>query len=197
MAMSANAYPSPHAPSSNSPSSLPPPLPTRVSEQQPPYQTPIPSAQETSPPMRHISSTSLPPPSAMVGLPSQDQVNGISERGNPPTLPPPSASSLISSHSPATSSPMSSSSIPAPLPPSSPTSHAIPLPSSALAPPPPPPPSSSSTSSQQQQQQAAGYRPLNVRDALSYLDQVKVKFSDQPDVYNRFLDIMKDFKSQA
>ncbi len=42
-----------------------------------------------------------------------------------------------------------------------------------------------------------GYRPLNVRDALTYLDQVKVRFSDQPDVYNRFLDIMKDFKSQA
>jgi paired amphipathic helix protein Sin3a len=36
-----------------------------------------------------------------------------------------------------------------------------------------------------------------VQDALSYLDQVKVRFSDQPDVYNRFLDIMKDFKSQA
>ena len=34
-------------------------------------------------------------------------------------------------------------------------------------------------------------------DALSYLDQVKLKFSDQPDVYNKFLDIMKDFKSQA
>ena len=32
---------------------------------------------------------------------------------------------------------------------------------------------------------------------MSYLDQVKVRFSDQPDVYNRFLDIMKDFKSQA
>ncbi|KAG1464978.1 hypothetical protein G6F56_004973 [Rhizopus delemar] len=42
-----------------------------------------------------------------------------------------------------------------------------------------------------------GYRPLNVRDALTYLDQVKVRFSDQPDVYNRFLDIMKDFKSQV
>ncbi|KAL0094572.1 Sin3 family co-repressor-domain-containing protein [Phycomyces blakesleeanus] len=42
-----------------------------------------------------------------------------------------------------------------------------------------------------------GYRPLNVRDALTYLDQVKVQFSDQPDVYNRFLDIMKDFKSQS
>lgn len=35
------------------------------------------------------------------------------------------------------------------------------------------------------------------QDALSYLDQVKVQFVDQPDVYNRFLDIMKDFKSQA
>lgn len=41
------------------------------------------------------------------------------------------------------------------------------------------------------------YRPLNVKDALTYLDQVKFQFSDQPDVYNRFLDIMKDFKSQA
>ncbi|EPQ61647.1 Component of the Sin3p-Rpd3p histone deacetylase complex [Blumeria graminis f. sp. tritici 96224] len=36
-----------------------------------------------------------------------------------------------------------------------------------------------------------------MQDALSYLDQVKVQFADQPDVYNRFLDIMKDFKSQA
>ncbi|KAI8880277.1 hypothetical protein K501DRAFT_275772 [Backusella circina FSU 941] len=42
-----------------------------------------------------------------------------------------------------------------------------------------------------------GYRPLNVKDALTYLDQVKVKFADQPEVYNRFLDIMKEFKSQA
>lgn len=38
---------------------------------------------------------------------------------------------------------------------------------------------------------------LSLQDALSYLDQVKVRFVDQPDVYNRFLDIMKDFKSQA
>ena len=35
------------------------------------------------------------------------------------------------------------------------------------------------------------------QDALSYLDQVKVRFQHQPDVYNQFLDIMKDFKSQA
>ncbi|CAY70276.1 Component of the Sin3p-Rpd3p histone deacetylase complex [Komagataella phaffii GS115] len=41
------------------------------------------------------------------------------------------------------------------------------------------------------------YRPLNVKDALSYLDQVKVRFLDQPDVYNHFLEIMKDFKSQS
>lgn len=36
-----------------------------------------------------------------------------------------------------------------------------------------------------------------VQDALSYLDQVKVQFVEHPDVYNRFLDIMKDFKSGA
>lgn len=39
-------------------------------------------------------------------------------------------------------------------------------------------------------------RLLNVTDALSYLDAVKVQFVDQPAVYNSFLDIMKDFKSQ-
>jgi len=39
-------------------------------------------------------------------------------------------------------------------------------------------------------------RPLNVTDALSYLDAVKVQFSDQPDVYNHFLDIMKEFKNE-
>jgi paired amphipathic helix protein Sin3a len=37
-------------------------------------------------------------------------------------------------------------------------------------------------------------RPLNVTDALGYLDDVKVQFQNQPDVYNHFLDIMKDFK---
>ncbi|KAF8625181.1 hypothetical protein AX15_005490 [Amanita polypyramis BW_CC] len=40
-------------------------------------------------------------------------------------------------------------------------------------------------------------RPLNVTDALSYLDAVKVQFQDKPEVYNHFLDIMKDFKSQV
>lgn len=41
-----------------------------------------------------------------------------------------------------------------------------------------------------------GQQPI-LNSALSYLDQVKVEFSNQPDVYNTFLDIMKDFKSQA
>ena len=40
-------------------------------------------------------------------------------------------------------------------------------------------------------------RLIHTQDALSYLDQVKVRFAEHPDVYNRFLDIMKDFKSQA
>ena len=39
--------------------------------------------------------------------------------------------------------------------------------------------------------------PLRVEDALSYLDNVKNQFADQPRVYNEFLDIMKEFKSQS
>ncbi|EDQ91231.1 uncharacterized protein MONBRDRAFT_31471 [Monosiga brevicollis MX1] len=37
---------------------------------------------------------------------------------------------------------------------------------------------------------------LKVEDALSYLDKVKAQFGSKPQVYNQFLDIMKDFKSQ-
>ncbi|KAL3998087.1 Sin3 co-repressor family protein [Acanthocheilonema viteae] len=40
-------------------------------------------------------------------------------------------------------------------------------------------------------------RRLRVEDALCYLDQVKQQFADAPDVYINFLDVMKDFKSQA
>lgn len=38
-------------------------------------------------------------------------------------------------------------------------------------------------------------RPLNVIDALSYLDLIKTQ--SQPDVYNQFLGIMKDFRSHT
>nr|XP_034838721.1 paired amphipathic helix protein Sin3a isoform X4 [Maniola hyperantus] len=41
------------------------------------------------------------------------------------------------------------------------------------------------------------FQRLKVEDALSYLDQVKYKFNTMPQVYNDFLDIMKEFKSQT
>lgn len=39
-------------------------------------------------------------------------------------------------------------------------------------------------------------RQLKVEDALAYLEKVKVQFTDQLNVYNKFLDIMKEFKAQ-
>ncbi|KAJ2551268.1 hypothetical protein EV175_003753, partial [Coemansia sp. RSA 1933] len=50
---------------------------------------------------------------------------------------------------------------------------------------------------QQQPSDASSARPLNVSDALSYLDLVKSQFNDRPEVYNQFLEIMKEFKSHA
>jgi len=47
------------------------------------------------------------------------------------------------------------------------------------------------------QSQPPSFQRLKVEDALSYLDQVKFKFGNQPQVYNDFLDIMKEFKSQS
>ena len=38
---------------------------------------------------------------------------------------------------------------------------------------------------------------LAEEDALAYLDQVKMKFEDKPEIYNQFLDIMKEFKAQS
>ncbi|XP_052006137.1 paired amphipathic helix protein Sin3a-like isoform X1 [Xyrauchen texanus] len=52
-------------------------------------------------------------------------------------------------------------------------------------------PASAPTLGQQQ------FQRLKVEDALSYLDQVKLQFGNQPQVYNDFLDIMKEFKSQS
>lgn len=39
-------------------------------------------------------------------------------------------------------------------------------------------------------------RELKVEDALLYLDQVKMAFGEKPEIYNKFLDIMKNFKAQ-
>ena len=59
-----------------------------------------------------------------------------------------------------------------------------------------PPPSDELESRHQRDATPVGERPLNVGDALSYLDAVKRQFSESPTVYNKFLDIMKDFKNQ-
>ena len=48
----------------------------------------------------------------------------------------------------------------------------------------------------QSPESAGAERSLNVIDALSFLDSVKLQFAEQPEVYHKFLDIMKDFKSQ-
>ena len=37
---------------------------------------------------------------------------------------------------------------------------------------------------------------LMVEKALAYLDKIKLKFHDRPEIYNRFLDIMKEFQTQ-
>ncbi|KIP11841.1 hypothetical protein PHLGIDRAFT_27677 [Phlebiopsis gigantea 11061_1 CR5-6] len=71
-----------------------------------------------------------------------------------------------------------------------------PTPAASPKPPPPPPPQATTTPTQPSDPPDANVRPLNVTDALGYLDCVKQQFADQSDVYNRFLDIMKDFKSQ-
>lgn len=47
------------------------------------------------------------------------------------------------------------------------------------------------------QSPGSNFHRLKVEDALSYLDQVKYKFNNKPQVYNDFLDIMKEFKSQS
>mmetsp|Transcript_17446 Transcript_17446/g.24523 ORF Transcript_17446/g.24523 Transcript_17446/m.24523 type:complete len:1501 (+) Transcript_17446:228-4730(+) len=56
-------------------------------------------------------------------------------------------------------------------------------PAGASAPPAPPPP-------------GGIMRELRVEDALLYLDDVKREFGDRPRIYNEFLEIMKNFKSQ-
>lgn len=43
----------------------------------------------------------------------------------------------------------------------------------------------------------AAARPLNVTDALTYLDLVKSRFQERQEVYNQFLDVMKEFKGQT
>ncbi|KAL3288830.1 hypothetical protein HHI36_003278 [Cryptolaemus montrouzieri] len=59
------------------------------------------------------------------------------------------------------------------------------------------PPNASLQDQPQQQSPGSNFHRLKVEDALSYLDLVKYKFNNKPQVYNDFLDIMKEFKSQS
>ena len=42
----------------------------------------------------------------------------------------------------------------------------------------------------------SGTGKLTTNDALSYLRDVKIKFSDNKEIYDEFLEIMKEFKAQ-
>lgn len=62
--------------------------------------------------------------------------------------------------------------------------------------PPPPPPPQAPPPPPQGGGMMGGMRELRVEDALLYLDDVKREFGGRPRVYNEFLAIMKNFKSQ-
>ncbi|KAJ3145353.1 Transcriptional regulatory protein sin3 [Irineochytrium annulatum] len=125
------------------------------------------------PPIQHGQPVALPPIQHPAAVPQQQQQPPLMQ---PPQVAPPQAPMQI------TNAPMT-------------ITNANPL--AAVAQP-------IGVAQQAPPQQAAGpvypetsFRPLNVSDALTYLDQVKIQFQDFPHVYNQFLDIMKDFKSQA
>jgi len=40
-------------------------------------------------------------------------------------------------------------------------------------------------------------RKLDVKDALAFLDKIKLRYQSEPAVYNAFLDIMRDFRAQS
>ncbi|RUS19702.1 hypothetical protein BC937DRAFT_87073 [Endogone sp. FLAS-F59071] len=164
----------PSQPSTPSQASLPPPPPAMsVSVISPPNGNPSPTHNLTA-----LSN---------VALPQRPLITPSQPLGPPAQLL--SSSSAHDIQQTAVSQP-SPPSVQQTLPPPSQATPSLPPPAPSVAPAQPPQPATS-------QATPASYRPLNVRDALTYLDQVKIQFADQPDVYNKFLDIMKDFKSQA
>ena len=46
------------------------------------------------------------------------------------------------------------------------------------------------------EQQGAKVQPFSVTDAISYVNSVKLQFAEQPEVYDKFLDVLKDFRNQ-
>jgi paired amphipathic helix protein Sin3a len=151
------------------------------------YSLPSIPQQQQPPPQTQTSNVPPPPPPSGQNPPQQQQA--------PPSQQPPRDPSLQAP--PPSSSQQGPPGRPTPGPPSTLPSVA----GAALTPgrvntPPPPQPTSTPGLGQVSAAAATSYRPLNVKDALTYLDQVKVQFQERPDVYNKFLDIMKDFKSQ-
>ncbi|KAF9430605.1 Transcriptional regulatory protein sin3 [Podila epigama] len=195
--------PDQHPPSQGCPV-LPPPPPMNIGG--PPRSGPVPpSRPPTSPSMSNAHASAIMPPSSHGPPSSHNGPDGHHHRmasspqpGHMGQSPHPVQSPHVSHQGPHMSSsinpPQAIAPGPGPGPGSGPVTVSGPPPSQNAPPPSQsaPPPSGGSSSSAAN----SSYRPLNVRDALSYLDQVKVQFQDHPDVYNRFLDIMKDFKSQ-
>ncbi|XP_044019250.1 paired amphipathic helix protein Sin3a-like [Aphidius gifuensis] len=56
---------------------------------------------------------------------------------------------------------------------------------------------SSNPEASNQQEQQQQFQRSEVEDALSYLDQVKLEFSDQPQIFNSFIQILKELRSQS
>lgn len=122
-----------------------------------------------------------PPPFALFGPPTAyiSAPNQAPQQINPSFLPPPpplrsnSNSAMVPS---APSNFASSSAAAAPAPPPSPT---------------PPPPPSSQPARAFQDPHAVNLRPMSRREALDYIQSVKTAFASQPDVFNRFLSLLK------
>ncbi|KAG9041544.1 Transcriptional regulatory protein sin3 [Tulasnella sp. UAMH 9824] len=158
-----------------------PPISSIVQGQQEPPQTAVPPHPQQQAEQPGAPASQAPPPRPASSAPNPSPVPG-------PALAPQRASSTQPWPATALTPGPGTPAIPGP-----PAAESIPG-AEALAPgtPGPAPGDQSGASSP-----SGAYRPLNVKDALSYLEMVKIKFQERPDVYNQFLDIMKDFKSQT
>jgi paired amphipathic helix protein Sin3a len=161
---------------------------------------------ESAPPLSHFGpqphSSGMSLPSIMNAAPQRPQTQPPSSSGGAFSLPP-----MAQQPPPPSSSQTSTPGLPQSAPPRDPllqvppptvTTPSVSRPTSAMQSGrvTPPPQQSVTGMLPSTPSGTTAYRPLNVKDALTYLDLVKVQFQDRPDVYNKFLDIMKDFKSQ-
>lgn len=72
----------------------------------------------------------------------------------------------------------------------------VPAAAAAVVPGPPPPQPPNPAAPATAPAPARSFRQDKFENALDFLDQVKIQFARHPRVYNQFLDIMKDFKTQ-